>query len=109
MENMIHWGIKMTMYLLQCSDKKLICPFYFSDRTWILIFLLSLCGNVHAGWGDRDSCGHNASDCVIVRRNELNTHGNCRNVNYKQTPLAKISKFNYLRPEIGQFVWLKYS
>lgn len=32
MENMIHWGIKMTMYLLQCSDKKLICPFYFSDR-----------------------------------------------------------------------------
>lgn len=32
MENMIHWGIKMTMYLLQRSDKKLICPFYFLDR-----------------------------------------------------------------------------
>lgn len=45
MENMIHWGIKMTMYLLQRSDKKLICPFYFSDRVWILIFLLCLgCG-----------------------------------------------------------------
>lgn len=40
MENMIHWGIKMTMYLLQCSDKKLICPIYFSDRDRILIFFL---------------------------------------------------------------------
>lgn len=38
MENMIHWGIKMTMYLLQRSDKKLICPFYFSDRDRIPIF-----------------------------------------------------------------------
>lgn len=99
MENMIHWGIKMTMYLLQRSDKKLICPFYFSDQTWIPIFLLSLCcGIVHIGWRDRDSCGHNASCCVTARGNgerscslELNTHGNCRNVNYKQTPLAKIS------------------
>lgn len=38
---------------------------------------------------------------------ELNTHGNCRNVNSKQTPLAKISKCSSVNPEIGLFVWLK--
>lgn len=34
----------------------------------------------------------------------INTHGNCRNVDYKKTPLAKISKCSSVNPEIGLFV-----
>lgn len=38
---------------------------------------------------------------------ELNSHGDCSNVNNKQTPLAKVSKCSSVKPEIGQFMWLK--
>lgn len=122
MENMIHWGIKMTMYLLQRSDKKLICPFYFSDRAWISIFLLCLhhgrvamCTLQPPGW--RDSRGHSASYRISARRNnnevalsvELNTCKSCRNINNKQTLLAKINRHLNAHPEIGLFGWVKSS
>lgn len=111
MENMIHWGIKMTMYLLQRSDKKLICPFYFLDRAWIPIFLLCLqCGRVAMctlqplGW--RGSGGHTANFCLAAKRNSSNCWHSAeleqklQNTNYKQITLAKMSRHSNINPEL---------